>query len=247
MGEIQSLARGLKILELMGEYENGISITNLALLMEVNKATASRLVKTLQHYGFVEKAPDRRLYRLGPMVVNLSRGLINRMPLRETAKPFLKKLVELSGECAHLAIYAQGKALYIDQVESPATVRVNVEVGQMAPLHCTALGKVLLAFGEFPIPDQLEKFTGKTITSRKQLEMMLEKVRLQGYAIDDVEFDDDVRCIAAPVFDYRGKLVGAMGISGPAARLTLDRINHLSPQIIQCAQQLSDRLKFKKP
>lgn len=246
MVEIQSLARGLKILAIMADCENGIGITELADQLGVDKSTASRLVHTLLNNGFVQKARDGRSYTLGPMLVNLSRSVITRMPLRDSAQPFLKKLVEVSGECSHLAIYAQGKALYVDQMESPSTLRVNVEVGQLAPLHCTALGKVMLAFGKYPLPTGLERHTAKTITDLPALEKELETVREKGYAIDDEEFDNDVRCISVPVFDYREKLVGAIGISGPSARLSLKEIQTLAPQIMQIGKQLSDRLKFKR-
>ncbi|NMB61582.1 MAG: IclR family transcriptional regulator [Chloroflexi bacterium] len=246
MAEIQSLARGLRILEIMADCENGIGITELADQLGVDKSTASRLVQTLLKDGFVQKAKDDRSYTLGPMLVNLSRSVITRMPLRDTAKPYLKKLVEVSGECSHIAIYAQGKALYIDQMESSSTLRVNVEVGQLAPLHCTALGKILLAFGNYPLPVELEGHTEKTITDLQTLEKELETVRDKGYAIDDEEFDNDVRCISVPVFDFREKLVGAIGISGPSARLGMKEIETLAPQIIQIGKQLSDRLKFKR-
>lgn len=246
MAEIQSLARGLKILEIMADCEFGIGITELADQLGVDKSTASRLVQTLMKDGFVQKSSDGRAYALGPALVNLSRSVITRMPLREAAKPFLKGMVEVSGECSHLAIYAQGKALYIDQMESPSTLRVNVEVGQLAPLHCTALGKVLLAFGNYPLPTEMESYTPKTITHVQDLQGELQAIREQGYAIDDEEFDRDVRCVAAPVFDFRDKLVGAIGISGPAARLSLQQIKKLAPQIMDIARQLSDKLKFKK-
>ena len=246
MAEIQSLARGLKILEIMAESEFGIGVTELAEQLQVDKSTASRLVQTLVKDGFVQRSEDGRTYTLGPTLVNLSRSVIIRMPLREAAKPFLRELVELSGECAHLAIYAQGKALYIDQMESPSTLRVNVEVGHMAPLHCTALGKALLAFGDYPIPYELEGYTSKTIKDPKILQRELQQVKEQGYAIDDEEFDPDVRCIASPVFDYRDKLVGAIGISGPSTRLSLPRIKVLAPQIKNIAERLSDRLGFNE-
>lgn len=246
MTEIQSLARGLKILEIMAECEYGVGITELADQLGVDKSTASRLVQTLLKDGFVQKSEDGRTYILGPAVVNLSRSVITRMPLREAAKPFLRELVDASGECSHIAIYAQGKALYVDQMESPSTLRVNVEVGQLAPLHCTALGKVLLAFGDYPIPIELEQYTPKTIIDVQDLQKELRVIREQGYAIDDEEFDRDVRCIAAPVFDFRNKLVGAIGISGPAARLNHQQIDQFAPQIMNIARQLSDKLKFKK-
>ncbi len=246
MTEIQSLARGLKIMAMMADAENGLGVTELADQLGVNKGTASRMVQTLSNYGFVEKASDGRRYQLGPMLVKLSRSVISRMPLRETAKPYLRKLVESTGECAHLAIHARGQALYIDQVESPATLRVNADVGHMAPLHCTALGKALLAFGDYPLPTDLSRRTRNTITQPADLEKALTGIRQQGYAVDDEEYDLGVRCIAVPVFDYREKVVGAVGISGPAARVSLTRLENLARQVVHIARQLSERLKFNR-
>ena len=245
MSEIQSLARGLKVLLLMAEADQGLGVTELADQLEVNKATASRMIQTLQNYGFVEQAPDGRRYQLGPVLVRLSRALINRMPLREMAKPYLHKLVETTGECAHLAIYAQGQVLYIDQVESEATLRVNADVGHMAPLHCTALGKVLLAFGDYPLPEDLDMRTAATIITQEKLKAELEKICSQGYGIDDEEYDQGVRCIAVPVFDFRNKIVGSIGISGPAARVSVERIEKMAALVIRIGQDLTDRLKFK--
>ncbi len=245
MTEIQSLARGLKVLQILSEADSGMGVTDLAAELDVNKGTASRTLQTLAHYGFVEKAPDGRCYQLGPVLVQLSRSVINRMPLRETAKPYLHQLVETTGECAHLAIHARGQALYIDQVESPATLRVNADVGHMAPLHCTALGKVLLAFGDYPLPEALEKRTPFTITDPAALKKELAQIRSQGFAVDDEEYDTGVRCVAVPVFDYRDKIVGAIGVSGPAARVTQDAIPRIARQVMRIGQDLSGRLKFK--
>lgn len=244
MSEIQSLARGLKILKLMAQADEGLGVTELADRLEVNKATASRMIHTLRDHGFVELASDGRRYQLGPVLVQLSRSVINRMPLRETAKPYMHKLVDITGECAHLAIYAQGQALYIDQVESEETLRVNADIGHMAPLHCTALGKVLLAYGDYPLPEDLEMRTNATIITREKLEAELENVRNQGYAIDDEEYDPGVRCIAVPVFNLRNKIVGAVGISGPTARISLERIKIMAPQVIQVGKEISNQLKF---
>lgn len=245
MSEIQSLARGLKTLILMADADDAVGVTELADQLEVNKATASRMFHTLKNYGFVEQARDGRRYQLGPALVRLSRAVIDRMPLRETAKPYLHKLVDVTGECAHLAIYAQGQALYIDQVESEATLRVNADVGHMAPLHCTALGKVLLAYGDYLLPEDLEMRTAATIITQEKLKDELQKIRAQGYAVDDEEYDQGVRCIAVPVFGFRDKLMGAIGISGPALRVNLDRIGKMADQVIGIGKELSEQLKFK--
>ncbi len=246
MSEIQSLARGLKILNLLGQNQDGASITELAEILGVDKGSASRLVSTLAHYGYAEKDEVSRRFHLGPQVVSLSRSVLTRLPLREAAKPYLRQLMERTGECAHLAVAAQGKVLYIDQVESPATLRVNAQVGQMNPLHCTALGKVLLAFGEAEIPSTLETFTPRTIITAETLLHHLEQVRKQGYALDDEEFDPGVRCIAAPVSDYRGRVVGSIGISGPATRMALERLPKLAATVSEIAKALSERMTFTR-
>jgi IclR family transcriptional regulator, KDG regulon repressor len=245
MPEIQSLARGLAILEKLAEAPDGLSITELAEAFEVDKGNMSRLMQTLANYGFAEKDAATRRYVLGPQIVRLSRILLSRMPLRETAKPFLKRLVEVSGECAHLAILAQSQALYIDQAESSSTLRVTTGVGTLAPLYCTALGKVLLAFAHAQPPSEMHPYTLRTITDANMLQHHLEQVRGQGYAIDDEEFELGVRCIAVPVFDYREKCVAAIGISGPSSRMTLDALPSLAKEVQEIGKALSARLSFK--
>jgi IclR family KDG regulon transcriptional repressor len=246
MTEIQSLARGLKILELLNHAQDGISITELADQLQVDKASASRLVSTLARYGYAEKDRATRRYHLGPQVVSLSRSVLTRLPLREAAKPYLRQLMEQTGECAHLAVPAQEKVLYIDQVESPASLRVNAQIGTMNPLHCTALGKALLAFGEVKIPENLERCTPQTIKSKRALQQQLEEIRKTGYAVDNEEFDIGVRCIAVPVFDFRHKAIGAIGISGPASRITPERLSGLAAVVVDIGKALSERMTFTR-
>jgi len=242
MTEIQSLGRGLRILDILGQSQYGASITELARTLHVDKGTASRLVSTLVGYGYAEKDEFSRRYHLGSQVVRLSRSVITRLPLREAAKSLLRDMMERTGECAHLAVLSQGKALYIDQVESPATLRVNAQVGTMNPLHCTALGKTLLAFCGADFPTNLERYTTQTITDPKKLLSQLERIKSQGYALDDQEFDLGVRCISAPVFDFRGKGVGSIGISGPATRVTTERVPALVKIVKEIAKELSGRM-----
>ncbi len=234
-------------MELMAASDNGVGVTELANDLGIDKSSASRLVQTLVNHGFAEQVTVSRRYRLGPQLVRLSRSLLTRMPLRDEAKPFLRQLVDRTGECAHLAILTQGQALYIDQVESPASLRVTTGVGTLAPLHCTALGKCLLAFNpDAVLPDDLPAFTPRTITDPETLSIHLEQTRQRGYAVDDEEYDYGVRCLAAPVYDFRGKVIGAVGVSGPAGRMGLDRVSEFASIVMQASQALSDRMSFKK-
>lgn len=245
MGEIQSLARGLQIIEKLAEATDGLSITDLANQFNVDKGSMSRLMQTLAKYGFAEKDSNSRKYILGPQIVRHSRSLLKRTSLRDIAKPYLKQLVDITGECAHLAILAQGQAFYIDQEESTLALRVTTNVGSLAPLYCTALGKIFLAFTNTIVPDELPAHTMRTITDSSMLKRHLEIVRSQGYAIDDEEWNLGVRCIAVPVFDYRDKCEAAIGISGPTTRLSLEKLSQLSTIVIEIGKELSAKMSFR--
>ena len=162
MTEIQSLARGLKILDLLAAAEDTVGITEIAEYLGMDKSSISRVMQTLAVYGYAEQEASTRRYRLGPQVVVLGQTLLNRLPLRDQARPFLQQLVDRTGECAHLGVLTQNQVLYVDQVESLATLRVNTRIGTLAPLHCTALGKALISFARLDLPEELSAFTTRT-------------------------------------------------------------------------------------
>lgn len=244
MAEIQSLARGLKILNLLEQARSGMGTTEVAKEMRIDKSSASRLLHTLANYGFVTQDAGSARYQLGPRLLSLGQRLLDRISLRDHARPYLYKLVDETGECAHLAILAQRQALYIDQAESSAALRVESEIGTLSPLHCTALGKAMLAFGDGALPEALLPFTQRTITDQAVLQAQLLQIRERGYAIDDEEYNYGVRCVAAPVHDHRGLLLGAVGISGPGGRVTLERIDDFGVIVRQVAADLSAKLGY---
>jgi IclR family transcriptional regulator, KDG regulon repressor len=245
MSEVKTLARGLMVLEKLAEASDGLSITELAKTFEVDKGGMSRVLQTLSKYGFAEKNERTRKYALGSQIVRLSHTLLNRMEMRETAKPYLQKLVDQSGECAHLAILAKGEALSIDQAETPSALRVTTGVGTLAPLHCTALGKIFLAFTDSSIPEMLQSYTFRTITEPSALRHHVDQIIIQGYALDDEEYNLGVRCIAVPVFDYQDHCIAAIGISGPTSRLPLENIANVVKIVQEIGQTLSAHLSFK--
>ena len=243
MREMQTLARGLRILDLIADADRALGVTEIAHQLQLDKSTVSRLVRTLANYGYVQVHDGSRGYVLGKRVRQISWHYLNRMPVRETAKPHLYRLVKKTGECAHTAVYSSGKALMIDDVEAEASLRVVGGIGRLIPLHCTAVGKVLLAFSDVPIPAALEKKTANTITERAALLEHLETIRQQGYAFDDEEHQEGVRCLAAPVYDYMGAAVAAIGISGPTVRVTDDRVAELAQIVVEEARALSEELR----
>ena len=228
MRVVQSLQRGLAVLDFLVENGGPVRTSDVAGRFDIDKANASRLLATLEASGYAERAADRR-YTLGPKFNGEegSRQLEGLIALRERARSLLEGLVEASGECAHMAVLVADKVWYIDKISSPHALRVDHPVGALAPLHCTALGKAYLAFGMRVPPGTFARFTARTIGDRAALEADLAESRRLGYARDDEEFSPGVRCVATAIRDGRGRMVAAVGLSGPTARLDLDRLHDL--------------------
>ena len=247
MTEIQTLARGLQIMNQLEDASEGLSVTFIARELQLEKSSVSRFLRTLHNYGYVEQDERTRRYRLGARLVALGQRRLRQFTLREQARPFLRRLVDETGECAHLAVLTHGQAFYVDQVDTSASLRVSTDIGTMAPLHCTALGKVLLAFDDIQPVKELLVYTPHTIAEHTELNQQLERTRALGYALDDEEYTIGVRCLASPVWGDGGVLVGAMGISGPAARLTPRRLPRMAEIVIDCARACSDDLQYTEP
>lgn len=246
MSEIQSLGRGLKILDMIANAERALTVTELASALAIDKSTASRLVATLVKYDYLQQENGARGYITGKRIRAISWHMLNRMPIREKAKPYLHQLVQRTGECAHTAVYSQGMALVIDDVEAAASLRVVGGIGRMIPLHCTAVGKSLLAFSDLPAPATLEAKTAYTILDHDALRDHLAVVRERGYAYDDEEHEDGVRCLAAPVYDYTGDAIAVIGISGPTVRIIPERLPALADAVMWAARELSCDLGYQR-
>ena len=227
MRVVQSLQRGLAVLDFMAERGVPVRTSEVAQHFDIDKANASRLLKTLAESGYADRADDRR-YALGAkMRGDDGRQLEGVIALRERTRSLLEGLVEASGECAHMAMLVGEKVWYVDKVSSPHALRVDHPVGALAPLHCTALGKAFLAFMPSAVAGALARYTASTIVDLAKLAENLAAAREQGYATDDEEFSPGVRCVAAPVRDGHGRMVAAVGLSGPTARIDLDRLGDL--------------------
>jgi DNA-binding IclR family transcriptional regulator len=244
---VNSLARGLRILDLLIEIEadvvrrpRGLSIQQVANELEVHKSSASRLMRTLVDQGYaVPNSGPPRGYRLGP-AVQIHQGLtLDQQRLRELAQPVLVQLVEDTEECAHAAVSAGGWALVIDDVQTRHPLRVVADKGRRVPLHCTSAGKCLLAFGQAAMPKKMPARTARTITSPEILRLHLLEIAERGYALDDEENDPGVRCISAPVFNGGDVAIGCVGIDGPSVRITHDSIEAMAAHVVAAAARLS--------
>lgn len=245
MREIQSLARGLQIIDLIVNSETTLSTTEIAAQLEVDKSTASRLIKTLQKYEYIQQQNGSRGYMLGKRLHSIGWQVTNRFALREIAEPFLHNLLQQTNESAHVGVYSAGKALITDDLQPEhSMLRVVGNSGRLIYLHNTAIGKSLIAFGDYPLPTDLPQMTPQTIISTDALHAELAAVRQRGFAIDQEENEFGVCCIAAPIFNAIGVTVASIGISGPTVRVHGERIRQLGDLVKQTADRLSTELGF---
>jgi len=247
---VQSLNRGLQLLELLGLAEEPAGLPELSETLGVDRSTVHRLLSTLLRRGYVRQDPDSKRYWLGLKVVELSRLAIDRLSLRAVAKPYLKRLVRETGESANLAVMADDHALCLDHEPSPSALAVTNDIGMVFVLHATAAGKVLLAAlpeaqqKELLETEPLSAYTPRTMTDFPTLQMHLQLVQQQGYALDDEERYVGVRCLAGPIRDHRGKVVGALSLSGPTTRVTLDRVPALAELVMRIAADISVEMGY---
>lgn len=240
MRVVQSLQRGLAVLDFLAESREPVRTSDVAARFDIDKANASRLLNTLQEAGYAERVDGRR-YVLGARFNSdhSGRQLEGLIALRERTRSLLEDLVEASGECAHMAVLVADKVWYIDKISSPHALRVDHPVGALAPLHCTALGKAFLAFLPNVEHGELARYTAGTIVAADALDADLARARQRGYATDDEEFSPGVRCVAAPIRDPRGRMVAAVGLSGPTARIDLARLGDLGRLVRDRTGELS--------
>lgn len=252
---VQSVERALSILEVLSEEEGPMSISDLADRVGLKVSTVHRLLNTLVLKGFVKQDEETSKYRLTLKLLRMGRTALGYYDLRTTAKPYLHELVERCNETANLAVLNGGDVVYIDQLESKNLIIVKMfaKIGSRGPAHCTATGKVLLASLEDEELDKilnkmpLERFTSKTITDPALLRKELARVRKNGYALDLGERDEGVRCVAAPVRNYEGKVIAAISVSGPSLRITDYYLyNELISIVCEVAKKLSEKMGYKE-
>ena len=223
-------------------------MTELAERVGLHKSTVHRFMVNLDAAGLVERNARTGRYRLGLHIFELGGLVMQQMNLWDEALPFLEGLVRDTGETGHLAVLDGGEAIYIERVEARRALRVPSAIGRGYPAHATNLGKVLLAdlprerVAEIVAERGLASYTPNTITDLGRLEAELERIRQCGYAIDDEEYDEGLRCIGAGVRDHSGHVVSALGIGGPVTRITPERVEELAGLVMAAARGLSRRL-----
>ena len=240
---MQSADRALAILASFDEARPELGVSELAAELGTHRSTVSRLLATLEGRGLVRRAGDR--FAPGPELARLGVLATRGLDLAALAREPLDRLAETTGETVNLAVRDGDVALNIRQVQTAHFVGVTDWTGRAAPLHATANGKVLLAFGAGPAPPALTALTARTITRRAALEAELEGVRARGYALAVEELEVGLHAAAAPVFDAAGACVAAVSVSGPAYRLPRASLEAAGAASAEAAAEISGRLGFR--
>jgi len=245
---IRSVAHALDVIEEFYGDADELGVTDLSKRLKLHKNNIFRLLATLESRGYIEQNKATENYRLGVRSLQLGQAYVGRMGLLRQARPIMEALVKQCRESSYVAVVRRGGMVPLDSVDADQPVRLVSQIGELLPLHCTAPGKVHLAFEsedelKSRLSDGLKKYTPSTITERPALVQQLRAVSEKGYAVDTGEYVEDVRSIAAPIKDYTGRVVGALAVSGPAYRLTNDRLQkEMAPLVVKAGAELSSRL-----
>lgn len=249
VAQTKTVVKALSLLEHLADAGKPVSISEVSKVMGMSRSTAYRLLRTLEAQGYVtESFDDSDKLQIGPKVLKLATGFLDRFEIRSIARPYLLKLRDLSHETVHLIVPHQGQILHIDKVETVQPVRAYSPIGLLEPMHCSSAGKAILAALPEAEVDAIIRQHGlvkkgpNTITDPQALKDHLQIVRSQGFAINDVENEDGIRAIGIALATYSSMPVAAISISGPAYRFTLDQAYSLAPALRNAAAGILDQM-----
>jgi IclR family KDG regulon transcriptional repressor len=247
---VRAVERAMQVLSSFdGEHaERGVS--EIAQATGLHKATTHRILMTLFNGGFLERTADGERFRLGLRLMELGLGALRSLDLRRAAFPYMQQLVERFQEICTLSMYDRGQVLYVEVVHSERSLTIAARVGRLLPAHCTASGKVLLAFLPTEVVEPilnapLAAYTEKTITSPDQLREELKAVRQRGYALADEEFEAGIWAISAPIRDTDGNVIAALSIPFPTNRLRREHIPEIAHALLEAANAVSAQVQAR--
>lgn len=246
---VQSIERGFAIIELIAHSDRPLTLAEISKAIGLHTSTTFHLLRTLCVLGPIKQDPDKK-YRIGAYIYGLAAGALTEANLVADALPHLEWLAAETGETTHIAVMANNAAVILARHEGKASVRFTERIGAQRPAYCTAIGKVLLSqlsdkqIEDYIAKTAMERITESTNTNPERLRAELREARANGAAYDDREFNAEIRCIAAPVRNYTGRVIAALGLSGPVWRVTLQHLPELTKKAIKAADMLSADLGY---
>jgi IclR family transcriptional regulator, KDG regulon repressor len=249
-GGVQSIGRGFAIIEEIARNRDGIGLAELSKRVGLHNSTTFHLVKTMVSLGYVRQLKDSKRYRIGRQLFALAASALDEVEMMSLATPVLDELARATGESAHFSVPMGDAVVVLARTSGPGAFQLNDRVGVVRPAHCTALGKIMLAalppgqFEGYLQRAELKAHTPKTITAAERLAREIAEVRRTWLAVDDGEFDPELRCAALPVRDFSSRVIGAIGISGPVWRLSIEGLQKRARLVRAAADRLSAEFGF---
>lgn len=249
-GGVQSIGRAFAILEEVARNRDGIGLAELSKRVGLHNSTTFHLVKTMVSLGYVRQLKDSKRYRIGRPLFALAASALDEIEMMSLATPVLEDLSRETGESAHFCVRMGDSVVVLARTSGPGAFQLTDRVGVVRPAHSTALGKVMLAaltdqqLDRYLGHAELKPHTPNTIVSADRLRREIVEVRRAGMAFDDGEFDSELRCVALPVRDYTGQVIGAIGISGPVWRLSIDTLQKRARIVRAAAGKLSAQFGY---
>lgn len=245
---VQSAERIFQVAEMLAEHGE-MGLMEISAALGLHKSTVHRLLMSLVYMGYAKQDAETQKYMLSYKIVSMAGKILDRMDILKVAKPYMERLSDLSGETVHLVQREENNILYIYKIEAKVgTIRMVSHVGMVHPMYCSGVGKAIMA----TLPEKevkqiwnesiIEKKTEHTITDYEEMKRVLAEVRECGYALDDEENEQGVRCIAASLRDYHNEVRYAFSISGPVSRMTRERVEELSVDVKKVQEELSREL-----
>ena len=246
---VQVLDRAFRILDALSAATEALTPTELAGSLRLHKSTIHRLLVVLESQRFIRRTADGK-YGLGTKLIEMGSRAMEQLDLGEHAIPFLRRVVEETGETAHISVLSGTEMMSIANVTGRWTLTTPSTVGRRTQIYCTAVGKAFIAFlAEERLEPLLRRLqfralTRRTITSSPALRTELARIRRRGFAVDNEEVEEGLRCIGAPVRDYTGEVVASISIAGPIFRIQKGRVVNLSRAVMRAADDLSADLGY---
>jgi IclR family KDG regulon transcriptional repressor len=248
--KVQALERAFDILELLSREQHGLSLTDIGHRLDLHKSTVHRFLQALKERGYIEKTAHGN-YRLGMEFIELSSLYLNNLELKTEAQPLLRELATLTANTVFLAILQDEEVVYIDKMETFNSLRKYSIIGRRAPLYCTALGKAMLSgrsdaeIRQLFADQELARYTPATLTDIERLIEEIAKTRERGWSIDDEEYEAGLRCIGAPIRDYRNQVIAAVSTSGSIAMIPKQKVKVIGGHVRKMALEISRRMGYR--
>lgn len=251
-GSVQALERGLNLLAIIAEAD-GLSLTSIAQRAGIAPSTAHRILNTLKAGGFVHCDDGHDGYLIGAQAFRIGSAFLRNRKIVDVGRSTMRHLMEASGETVNMAIENDGFVVFVSQIESHQSIRAFHRPGARGPMHASSLGKAMMASLSNEAISQLlhhvgmARLTARTIVDPDALLADLAAVRGRGWAIDDQEQSDGLRCVGAAAYNEYGEVAGAISISGPTVRVTDERLGELGPMVKRAAAEITERIGGRMP